>query len=324
MPRFDLPLEDLRRHRTASSKPSDFDQFWQRALAHARRLASEPLFEAYRPEVYGSLAVDDVTFSGADGHPVRGWFMRPAAATGRLPCLVQFVGYGGGRSLPADHALYPAAGYALFVMDTRGQGGTWSPGATGDPGAGISGPEHPGVMTRGIADPETYYYRRLYIDAVRAVETARAHPQVDPDRIAVGGMSQGGGFALAAAALAPDLVRLCHADMPFLCDIERAVAMGMEHPYLELAAYFAQHGDLADSARRTLAYFDCAHLAGYIRARCLVSVGLFDVVCPPSTVFAAYNAIQAPKEIAIYDYSNHEIPVSHSELRLADFASEMR
>ena len=178
-------------------------------------------------------------------------------------------------------------------------------------------------MTRGIGDPATYYYRRLYVDAVRAVEVARAHPQVDPDRIAVGGGSQGGGLALAAAALAPDRVRLCHADMPFLCDIGRAVEMGMEHPYLELATYLSQHGEQVAGVMRTLAYFDCAHLAPHIRARCLISVGLFDSVCPPSTVFAAYNAIQAPKEMVVYEFSGHDIPPRQNELRLEHFAKEM-
>ena len=67
-------------------------------------------------------------------------------------------------------------------MDTRGQGGEWLPGATGDPGAGASGAEHPGVMTRGIDSPDTYYFRRLYADAVRAVETAAEHPLVDAAR----------------------------------------------------------------------------------------------------------------------------------------------
>ena len=91
-------------------------------------------------------------------------------------------------------------------MDTRSQGGTWSAGDTPDPGAGASGAEHPGVLSRGLASPDTYYYRRLYADAVRAVETAGALPGVDPARIGVSGMSQGGALALAAAALAPELV----------------------------------------------------------------------------------------------------------------------
>ena len=95
-----------------------------------------------------------MTFSGFGGHPIRAWFLRPRAADGPLPCLVTYIGYGGGRSFPVDHALFAAAGHAVPVMDTRGQGGEWMPGATGDAGAGASGAEHPGVMTRGIGSPE--------------------------------------------------------------------------------------------------------------------------------------------------------------------------
>ena len=157
-----------------------------------------------------------MTFAGAEGHPVRAWFLRPRAATAPIACRVTFIGYGGGRGLPAEHTLYAAAGFAELVVDTRGQGGTWSAGATGDPGAGESGPETAGVMTRGILDPRTYYYRRLYVDAVRAVETAAADPRVDSERIGVSGFSQGGGLSLASAALVPDMVRLCQADMPYL------------------------------------------------------------------------------------------------------------
>ena len=78
---------------------------------------------------------------------------------------------------------------------------------TPDPGAGFSGPEHPGVLTRGVLDPETYYFRRLYVDAVRAVETAAAHPQVDADRIAcrrvAGRRAVAGGGRAGAGAGAP-------------------------------------------------------------------------------------------------------------------------
>jgi len=205
-------------------------------------------------------------------------------------------------------------------MDTRGQGGSWTVGATGDPGGG-TGPEHPGVMTRGILDPATYYYRRLYVDAVRAVETAAALPGVDADRIAVAGESQGGGLSLAAAALAPELVGLCLADVPFLCAFERALGVADEHPYLELTRFLAVHPDLVPAVRRTLAYVDCVHLAPKIRARCLVSVGLMDAVCPPSTVFAAYNAITAEKEMVVHEYAGHDVPPSQVERRLAAFAA---
>ena len=94
-----------------------------------------------------------------------------------------------------------SAGYAHFVMDTRGQGSAWSKGDTPDPESDGGNPQYPGFMTRGVLDPKTYYYRRVFTDAVRAVEAAMGHEWVDEMRVAVTGGSQGGGIALGRGRL---------------------------------------------------------------------------------------------------------------------------
>jgi cephalosporin-C deacetylase len=233
-----------------------------------------------------------------------------------VPLVVKFIGYGGGRGLPVEHTLLPSAGFATFVMDTRGQGGRWTVGATGDPVGGGTGPENAMVMTRGIGRPEDYYYTRLYVDAVRAVETAAELEEVDDSKVAVSGMSQGGALALASAALLGDTVAVCHADVPFMCDIWRAVTLTPDQPYGELSEFLSRQIGLVDTAMETLTYVDCALLSRRITADCLVSVGLMDTVCPPSTVFAAYNAIYSRKEIAVFEFGIHEVPPAHVERQL--------
>ena len=118
------------------------------------------------------IDVFDVTFPGYGGEPVKAWLSVPHGASGPLPAVVEYNGYGGGRGLPHERLTWAAAGYAHLFMDTRGQGSGWgSGGETPDPHG--SGPAAPGFMTRGIDSPSQYYYRRVFTDAVRAVDAVR-------------------------------------------------------------------------------------------------------------------------------------------------------
>lgn len=301
---FDMPLEQLQAYRPPRTEPEDFDAFWQETLAAARQHPLDPRFE---PVDFGLRTVEtyDVTFTGYGGQRVKGWLLLPRQRTGPLPCVVEYIGYGGGRGFPTDWLLWSATGRAHLVMDTRGQGSSWSRGDTPDPEPEGGNPQFPGFMTRGILDPRTYYYRRVFTDAVRAVEAARSHPAVDPDRIAVTGGSQGGGITLAVAGLDPT-VAVAMPDVPFLCHYRRATEITDAAPYSEIARYCQVHRDKVEAVFRTLAYFDGVNFAARARAAALFSVALMDEVCPPSTVFAAYNWYAGPKRIEVYRYNHHE------------------
>jgi cephalosporin-C deacetylase len=302
MPYFDLPLDQLRGHTAVTREPADLDAFWSATLAEAAEVEIGAQFDQTVTPLT-VLITFDVVYAGFGGHPIHAWLHIPAGSTTPLPCVVEYIGYGGGRGLPHQHTFWASAGFAHFVMDTRGQGSTWSVGDTADPNAGEA--SHPGFLTRGILDPQTYYYRRLYVDAVRAVDAARLHPLVDAARVAVVGGSQGGALALAAAGLRGDVVA-CAPDVPFLADIRRATELIESEPYGELVRYLKVHRDRLDDVFRTLGYFDVAHLARRATAPALFSVGLMDDICPPSGVYAAYNAYAGPKQIVEYAYNEHE------------------
>ncbi len=251
-----------------------------------------------------AFEVFDVTYAGFGGHPVRGWYIKPRGVPVDGSCVVKFIGYNGGRGFPHEHLLWPASGRPVLVMDTRGQGSGWSRGDTADPVG--SEPSQAGFMTRGIASPQTYFYRRVYTDGVRAVEAARSRAEVDPAKIAVVGGSQGGGISLAVAGLVPT-VKAVMSDVPYLSDFPRAVGVAQHDPYNEIARYLSVHRDKVETAFETLRYFDTVNFVPRARAHGLFSVALMDTTCPPSTVYGAYNAFAgASKKIVAYTFNDHE------------------
>ena len=317
---FDLPLDQLQTYKPERSEPADFEAFWSRTLADARRFPLEARFEAVET---GLKLVDtfDVTFNGYGGQPIKGWLLLPHGYAGPLPCVVEYSGYGGGRGHPHDWLLFPNAGYAFLAMDIRGQGSSWRTGDTPDYEPEGTGPQYPGFMTRGILRPEIYFYRRLFTDVVRAVEAARAHMLVDKQRLAVNGGSQGGGMALAAAGLIPDLSAVI-ADVPCMCHFRRAVELVDTHPYHEVALYLSQHRDQVQVVFNTLDYFDGMNFAPHAKAPALFSVGLMDETCPPSTVFAAYNHYAGEKDITVWPFNKHEGGQSFQNVEKLKFLSE--
>jgi cephalosporin-C deacetylase len=318
---FDFPLDQLISYKPERDEPADFDTFWNQTLSETHGFPLNPTFDAVDYHLR-QFETHDVTFNGFNGQPVKGWFQLPRHRAGRLPCVVEYLGYGGGRSFPTDWLLWPSAGYAHLVMDTRGQGSAWSAGDTADVEAPGSNPQYPGFMTRGILSPQTYYYRRVFVDAVRAIEAARSHEAVDPARIIVTGGSQGGGITLAAAGLVPDVAAVMP-DVPFLCHYRRATEITDSFPYQEIVKYCQTHRDKVETVFKTLSYFDGVNLAARSKGSALFSVGLMDEICPPSTVFAAYNHFGGPKDIRMYRYNHHEGGGTFQTLEKLKFAASL-
>jgi cephalosporin-C deacetylase len=301
---FDLPVDQLRAYRPERREPPDLDAFWRDTLAEARQHDLGLRLEAAD---VGLRTVDsfDLTYAGYGGQPIKAWLNVPRQRQGALPCIVEYIGYGGGRGFPLDWLIWSSAGYAHLIMDTRGQGSAWLKGDTPDLAPDGSSPQFPGFMTRGILDPRTYYYRRVFTDAARAVEAAQTLAMVDPDRVAVTGTSQGGGITIAAAGLCPQ-VKAAMPEVPFLCAYQRATEISDAHPYSEISQYLRCHRDQVELVFDVLAYFDGVNLAARSQAQALFTVGLMDQICPPSTVYAAYNHWGGPKQIREYRYMQHD------------------
>ncbi|MGQ9556140.1 MAG: acetylxylan esterase [Anaerolineae bacterium] len=311
MLQVDLPLEELKRYRPAQSKQPDFASFWQRTLDEALTQPLNADFQQVEDYPVPEVEVFKVSFDGWRGGRCAAWYLRPCdiGADNSLPALVCYHGYSGNKGQAHEYLHWALQGYAVLALDVRGQSGESSDGNLYDTGH-VSG-----WMTQGIMDPEQYYYRAVYMDCVRAAELVASQPEVDACHMGATGASQGGGLTLAAAALSGRFA-LAMPDVPYLCHYRRSLDMAQQGPYLELATYFKCYPEREERAFRTLSYFDNLNLADRIRCPVLMCVGLQDLICPPSTIYAVYNHITSDKEMAIYPYHGHEVPAQHITERI--------
>jgi len=208
----------------------------------------------------------------------------------------------------------------VAALDCRGQGGL-----SEDTG-GVTGPTLNGHIIRGLDDPpEKMLFRNIFLDTARLAQIVMAMPEVDEKRVGALGGSQGGGLTLACAALEPR-IKLTAPLYPFLCDYRRVWDIDLaREAYAELQDYFRHFDPLHEKEQaifEKLGYIDVQHLSQRIRAEVLLGVCLMDTICPPSTQFAAYNKITAPKSLLVYPDYGHELPLGHED-RVFSFMSRL-
>ncbi|WP_044479599.1 acetylxylan esterase [Paenibacillus antibioticophila] len=303
MPIIDMPMPELLKYQGISPKPEDFDQYWARALAELE--AVDPKVELVPSEFQAPQAeCFDLYFTGVQGARIHAKYVRPKAAATPHPAVLQFHGYAWNSGDWNDKLAYASIGYSIAAMDCRGQGGR-----SEDAGQ-VKGTTLRGHIIRGLDDhPDKLLFRQIFLDTVQLARIVMSFPEVDEQRVGAMGGSQGGGLTIACSALEPRIKRLAPV-YPFLSDYRRVWEMDLaKDAYEELRNFFRFHDPLhkrEEEIFNKLGYIDIQHLADRIQGEVLMAVGLMDTICPPSTQFAAYNKIQAPKQLEVYPDFGHE------------------
>lgn len=301
----DMPLSELKNYRGKSPMPDDFDVFWARALDEVNDTdANIEVREANF--VLSGFDFADLYFDGVRGGRIRAKLIKPQGK-GTLPIAVHFHGYTGRSGDWIEYIPFAAAGFCVFAMDCRGQGGQST-----DIG-GVCGNTQRGHIIRGLDEgPDNLLFRHIFLDTVQLVNVAMGLDYTDETKIFAYGASQGGALTLACAALNPQ-VGLLAPVYPFLCDYRRVWELNLgSGAYAELKDYFRmfdpRHERETEVFNR-LGYIDVANLSKNIRGETIFAISLNDDVVPPSTTFAAYNNIMAKKELYIYpDFAHENLP----------------
>lgn len=277
-----------------SSMPDDFAAYWNNTLENARQTPLNPTMVLLPERCTETDNVYHVSF-------------RTMAGGGRFYGIL---------SVPKQEGKYPAllrvpgAGVRPYTGDTY-----TAPGKAITLEVGIHG--IPVTMEQSVYDAlatgalnnypifgrdnrDHIYYNRVVVGVLRAVDFICSLPQFDGNTLGVTGSSQGGALSVITAALDPR-VTFYAAVHPALCDHEAALqkrACGWPH-------YFYYYGAPDEKELQTIRYYDTANFARLLKVPGWFSWGYNDEVCPPTSMYAAYNVITAPKELHPYLETGH-------------------
>lgn len=255
--------------------------FWKATLA---RLAAEPLEatveDTREPLPYKKFRVEYRSLGGVRVRALLALPVRGGEAPRPLRAIVTVPGYGGlQQGVMLDEC---QRGYAILQVYPRSQG----------PSADLWKIDGPDKLTWRLSSPEGAYYQGAYSDVIRGVDYLVSRSDIDRDRMAIAGTSQGGGIALAVASLDARLKAVV-AILPFLCDMRR----GSRVEGSLVKKLLDQYGINDEAHLRSLDYFDPLQLVSALRAPALVTSGGRDTTCPADTIHAVFDRIPAVKSL---------------------------
>jgi cephalosporin-C deacetylase-like acetyl esterase len=283
--------------------PDDFDAFW---AEQKKKLAEIPIASQLTPVDSKVADVDafDTQIDCLGDNPVSGYFARPKGARPKSLPAVLFVHGAGVRSSNLQGPVGEARRGRL-AMDINAHGIP-----NGEPAefyANLANGALKDYRAAGRDNRDTCYFLGMFVRLVRAIDFLCAQPEWDGQIVIVRGGSQGGGQALAAAGLDPRVTAI-YAGVPALCDHSgNVVGRVAGWPKLvPLGADKMPDPKILQVAR----YFDGMNFATRTKADAILSVGLIDGTCPPTTVYATYNNLPGHKEIIVGPLSGHEGPAN--------------
>ncbi len=282
---------DLESFVTQVTCPDDFDAFWKGVLTGLAeipldaRVALDPLRSTAAADVY------QVAYRSLDGLEIFGWYSVPAEGDGPFPAVLILPGY---KSEPSLRREWGARGVVALSVAVRGK----------LPSSSEFNPGYPGLLTSGVEHRDTYSYKGVISDCVRAVDFLLSRPEVDPERIYCCGSSQGGGLTLITSALRPE-IKAGVSGYPFLCCFPESMRMLRSYPYDELSCYARAYPQRTEQMLETLQYFDAVNFAPRIRCPMVVGIAMEDEVCPPETSYAAYRQLRGQRELWLFPNSGH-------------------
>lgn len=290
--------------------PDDFLKFWNKAKSEAAKIPMDARMNLLTELCTEKVDVYGVNFQNfKSGSRIYGVLSVPKKA-GKYPAVLKVPG-AGVRPYGPDVAM---AEKGLIVLQIGIHGipvdmadSTYMQLAAGS----LKG--YPGFNSN---SRDEYYYKRVFMGCIRANDFLYSLPSFDRKTLAVVGGSQGGALSIVTAAL-DKRVNYLIAYFPAMCD-----HTGYLHGRTGGWPHLLENKDtISKNQIETLKYYDVVNFASLLKVPGLYSWGFNDEVCPPTSIYAAYNLIRAPKELLIAKESGHEY-VKEQKIRMDSWLQE--
>jgi cephalosporin-C deacetylase len=273
--------------------PADFDAFWTNAIAEARKINLDPRITLMPERCTSDANVYHISFQNeAVGSRIYGMLAIPKKP-GKYPAILRVPG-AGIRPYSGDPKTAAQGVIALEI------------GIHGIP-VNLDKEVYDNLMNGALSsywtvkmnNRDAFYYKRVYLGCVRAVDFIFTLPEFNGTDIAVTGGSQGGALTIVTAGL-DKRIKYMAAFYPALCDYSGYLnkrAGGWPHYFKETEP---KPGEI-----ETLAFYDVVNFARRVTVSGFYAWGYNDITCPPTSMYSAYNVITAPKELQIFLETGH-------------------
>ena len=285
--------------RPFTKMPQDFEKFWQKTLKEARKVDLQPEYQDIQEATNENMKTQLVKLHVGKDKWIYGYLTRPTDGR-KHPVVLVPPGAGSQKIFPSDY--FTKQGFVYLKIEIHGN----NPTMDDESYNAMRHEKCDGYMRKGMESAESYYYKDVYAGCARAVDFLCSLPEWDGKNVIVTGGSQGGALTIVTAAL-NEKVTLCAPFYPALCDLEGFLHQRAGGWPKFFTSYYAD-GEVDipfDKATKTLSYFDVVNFARLLKTPIFCSWGYSDDTCSPTSIWAMYNEISAPKTCDITPISAH-------------------
>lgn len=291
--------------------PADFEAFWNKGKEELAKIPVNPVLTLMPERCTDKVDVYHVKIDNIQGK-IYGILTKPKKE-GKYPAILHVPGAG---IRPYYGEVSEAAeGFVSFTIGIHGIPVNLDPGVYTDLAQGALR----NYWAFNLDDKDNAYYRRVYLGCVRAVDFIETLDSFDGEHIGVTGGSQGGALSIVTAAL-DDRIDYLAAFYPALSDLTGFLS-GRAGGWPQI---FVDDFTNKPEKIETSKYFDVVNFARFVKVPGWYSWGYNDNVCSPTSTFAAYNVIAAPKELHVFQETQHWTFPEQGELKNAWLFGKLR